>query len=240
MPGERRLRILAQLVGRDAPLLDTARLCEVCADVTDMSGAGIMLMSGDVPRGSLCSTNEVSQLIEELQYSLGEGPCVDAYHEDRPVIESDLADPRTPRWLAFTGPAVKAGVRAVFGFPLQVGAVRLGAMNLYRDRPGGLTDDQHGDALAMAGISAQAVLLMQADAPAGQLGSELEESADFQYAVHQAAGMVAVQLGVSVGQALLRLRAYAFGDDRPLPEIARAVVARELRFGGVGDDGGGA
>ena len=204
-----------------------------------MSGAGIMLMSGDVPRGSLCSTNEVSELIEQLQYSLGEGPCIDAYNDDRPVLEADLADPETPRWLAFRGPAVKAGVRAVFGFPLQVGAVRLGAMNLYRDRPGGLTDNQHGDALAMADITAQAVLLMQADAPAGQLAPDLEESADFQYVVHQAAGMVAVQLGVSVGQALLRLRAYAFSNDKPLPDVARAVVARQLRFADVDGDGGG-
>ena len=51
--------------------LETKRLCEVCAEVTGMSGAGIMLMSGDVPRGSVCTTDEVSALIEQLQYDLG-------------------------------------------------------------------------------------------------------------------------------------------------------------------------
>jgi hypothetical protein len=114
------------------------RLCEVSADVAAVSGAGIMLMSGDVPRGSVCSSDEVSALVEELQYMLGEGPCVDAYRQDRPVLEPDLADPVRARWLAFDPPAVEAGVRAVFGFPLQVGVVRLGALNLYRDRLGPL------------------------------------------------------------------------------------------------------
>ena len=105
-----------------------------------------------------------------------------------------------------------------------------GALNLYRDRPGPLNDEQHADALVMADVAAQAVLLLQADAPPGKLAAELEAGADFQYVVHQAAGMVAVQLDVSVGHALIRLRAYAFGNDRPLAEVARDVVARTLRF----------
>ena len=195
-----------------------------------MSGAGIMLMAGEVPWGSVCTTNAVSAVIEQLQYELGEGPCVDAYHQDRPVLESDLAEPATPRWLAFTSPAIDAGVRAIFGFPLQVGAVRLGALNLYRDRPGPLTDEQHADALVMADVAAQAVLVLQANAPPGKLAEALEAGADFQYAVHQASGMVAAQLDVSVGHALVRLRAYAFGNDRALADVARDVVARTLRF----------
>jgi hypothetical protein len=228
--GERRARILARLVGGGTPDLETKRLCEVCADVTGMTGAGIMLMSGDVPRGSVCTTDDVSALIEELQYALGEGPCVDAHHQDRPVVEPDLANASTPRWLGFTGPAIEAGVGAIFGFPLQVGAVRLGALNLYSARPGPLTDDQHADALVMADIAAQAVLVLQANAPPGKLAAELEAGADFHSVVHQASGMVAAQLDVSVGQALIRLRAYAFGNDRPLAEVANDVVARRLRF----------
>jgi hypothetical protein len=228
--GDRRLRLLNQLVGGGTSNLETERLCQVCAEVTGMSGAGIMLMSGDIPRGSVCTTDEVSALIEQLQYMLGEGPCVDAYRQDKPSLEPDLADPATPRWLGFGGPAIRAGVRAVFGFPLQVGSVRLGALNLYRDRPGPLSDDQHADALVLAGLAAQAVLVLQANAPPGELAVALEAGADLQYVVHQASGMVAAQLDVSVGQALIRLRAHAFGNDRSLTEVARDVVARKLRF----------
>lgn len=230
MAGERRVRILAKLVGPTSPELETRRLCDVCAEVTGVTGAGIMLMSDDAPKGSVCTTDDVSALVERLQFDLGEGPCVDASHLDRPVLEPDLADPSTPRWLAFTGPAVAAGVRAIFGFPLQVGAGRLGALNLYCNRPGPLSDDQHADALVMADIAAQAVLVMQANAPPGRLAAELEAGGDFQYVVHQASGMVAAQLEVGVGQALVRLRAYAFGNDRPLTDVAEDVVGRALRF----------
>jgi GAF domain-containing protein len=178
----------------------------------------------------VCTTNDVSARIEQLQYDLGEGPCVDAYEQDRAVMEPDLANPATPRWLAFSAPAVEAGVRAIFGFPLQVGSVRLGALNLYCDTPGDLSDAQHADALLIADIAAQAVLLLQADAPPGTVAEELEANADFRYVVHQASGMVAAQLDVTVAQALVRLRAYAFGNERSLTEVARDVVDRHLRF----------
>jgi GAF domain-containing protein len=228
--GERRLRILSRLVGSAASELGTKRLCEVSVEVTGMSGAGIMLMARDTPRGSVCTSNAVSALIEDLQYALGEGPCVDAFSQDRAVLEPHLANPHPPRWLAFAGPALDAGVRAVFGFPLRVGAVRLGALNLYRDRPGPLTDDEHADALVMADVAAQAILVLQADAPPGRLAAALMAGAEFHYVVHQASGMVAAQLDTSVADALIRLRAYAFGNDLPLTDVAKDVVARRLRF----------
>ena len=230
MGGERRVRIVAKLSGGRAPGLKAKRLCEACAEVTGVSGAGIMLMSGDGPRGSVCTTNEASALLEQLQFELGEGPGVDAFHQEQPVLEPDLAAPITPRWLAFTGPALEAGARAVFGFPIQAGAVRLGALNLYCDRPGSLTDHQHADARVMADVAALAVLVMQANAPPGRLAAELELGGDFHYIVHQASGMVAAELEVSVDQALIRLRAYAFGNDRPLAEVVEDVIARTLRF----------
>ena len=88
-----------------------------------------MLMSGDVPQGSLCSTNEASALIEDLQYTLGEGPSVDAYRYNQVVHEPDLANPAVARWSAFSPLALSAGVRAVFGFPFRMGGARLGAVN---------------------------------------------------------------------------------------------------------------
>jgi hypothetical protein len=229
MAGDRLLRILGMLAAGGVES-GTARLCEVSAAALQVTGAGIMLMSGDLRAGSVCSSNGVSALIEELQYTLGEGPCVDAYREDRPVLEPDLADPEVPRWIAFTPPAVAAGARAVFGFPMQVGAARLGALNVYRDEPGPLSDDQHADALVMADVAAMDVLTMQASAPPGALATELEAGANFRFVVHQASGMVSVQLGISVTEALIRLRAYAFTHDRMLNDVADDIVARRLRL----------
>ena len=105
-------------------------------------------------------------------------------------------------------------MRAVFGFPLRVGTVRLGALNLYRDRPGPLSGDQHADALVVADVAARWVLEAQAGAPPGTVAEELEAGADFHFAVHNAAGMVSVQEEISVTEALIRLRAFAF-SQRP-------------------------
>ena len=118
----------------------------------------------------------------------------------------------------------------MFAFPVRLGAVRLGAVNLYRDRPGSLSDDQHADALVMADVAARWVLDMQADAPPGALAAELEFGADFHFVVHNAAGKVSVQARVSITEALIRLRAFAFSHDRLLRDVAEDVVARTLRF----------
>ncbi|MBA3742206.1 GAF and ANTAR domain-containing protein [Sporichthya sp.] len=208
----------------------SARLCQAARDAVGMSGAGVMLMSGDLPAGSLCTSGEVSNLIEELQFTLGEGPCVDAHQKGRVVSEPDLADPQEPRWLAFTARAVPEGVRAIFGFPVTVGAARIGALNLYRDSPGPLSDAQHADALVMAQVIATWVLDVQGAAAPGMLADAIDHGGDFYFLVHNAAGAVSVQLDVSVTEALIRLRAYAFANNRSLLEVAQDVVARKLRF----------
>src|SRR5260370_7407160 len=136
MAGDRLGRILAALADAGAESWSSASLCAVCPQIVGVDGAGVMLMSGDIPRGSLCTTNAVSHLIEELQYTLGEGPCVDAYRQDQAVAEPDLAEPATRRWLAFPPPALAAGVRAIFGDPLPLPTVRLQTPNLYPPRTG--------------------------------------------------------------------------------------------------------
>lgn len=229
MSGDRLLRILA-LMSAPAAGGEPPSLCRVAADVIGMTGAGIMVFEGDLPRGSVCTTDSVSALIEDLQYTLGEGPCIDAHTLGEPVAEADLAAPDKSRWPAFLPPAVGGGARAVFGFPVRIGAVRLGALNLYRDHPGTLSDDQHADALVMADVAARAILSLQAGAPPGGLAAELETGADFHFVVHQAAGMVSTQLDISVTDALLRLRSYAFAADTPLDQVAQDVVDRRLRF----------
>jgi GAF domain len=229
MAGDRLHRILAQL-SAEGDGWTSAGLCAAMPAIVGVTGAGVMLMSGDVPRGSLGASNEVSLLIEDLQYTLGEGPCVDAYQQDRAVIEPDLADPATRRWLAFAPPALDAGVRAVFGFPLRVGTVRLGSLNLYRDSPGSLTAERHADALVVADLAARWVLEVQAGAVPGTVAQELQSGANFHFAVHNAAGIVSVQQQISIAEALIRLRAYAFSHNRPLTDVAQDVIERRLRL----------
>jgi hypothetical protein len=229
MAGDRLLRILAELPAQEGAL-PVAQLCAVCPRILGVNGAGIMLMSGDIPQGSLGTTDEVSQLIEDLQYTLGEGPCVDAHEQGAVVAEPDLADPVARRWFAFTPLVLEAGVRAVFGFPLRIGTVRLGALDIYRYRSGPLSGEQHADALVLADMAARWVLAAQAGASADTVAGELAASGDFHFVVHNAAGILSVQLGISVTDSLIRLRAHAFAHDRLLADVAQDVVDRKLRL----------
>jgi len=205
-------------------------LCATCVEVLDVTGAGIMLMAGGRHQGTLGVSDSVSSVVEELQFTTGEGPCVDASTTISPVFEPDLERPAHNRWPAFAGPAVTAGAAAVFGFPLLAGTASVGALDLYLSRPGHLDAGQVDDAVVLAEVITAIVLSLQAAASPGTLAAQLGSGVDRRAVVHQAAGMASVQLGVDVGAALARIRAHAYTSDRPVDEVARDIVERRLRL----------
>lgn len=205
-------------------------LCVAAAAAVGVAGAGVILMSGGRALGSVCVSSPMTEAAEEAQYTLGEGPCVDAFRTKEPVLEPDLADPESTRWPGFREAAQAAGVKAVFGFPLLIESVCFGALNLYHDRAGALSDDQFADALAVAHVASRTVLGWQSVAGPGSLAWQLEHVPMHRAAVHQASGMVSVQAAVSVRDAVIMLRAYAFAEDRPISEVATDVVGGILRL----------
>jgi hypothetical protein len=208
-------------------------LCVAAARAVGVSGAGVILMSGGRALGSICVSDPMTAAVEEVQYTLGEGPCVDAFHTRAPVLAPDLAHPDGNLWPGFRIGAVSAGVCAVFGFPLLIGSVCFGALNLYNVSPGALSDDQFADALAVAHVASRTVLGWQSVAGPGSLAWQLAHIPMHRAVVHQAAGMVSVQATVSVPDAVVMLRAYAFAEDRPITDVAAAVVNGYLRLDGT-------
>jgi len=103
-------------------------------------------------------------------------------------------------------------------------------LTLYRDRPGPLVGEQDKNALVVADIAARTVLSIQAEAPPGTVGVELEDGANFHFIVHQAAGILSAQLEIGVTEALVRLRSRAFLLDTEIDQLAESVVAGRLRF----------
>lgn len=208
------------------------RICQLCVDTLAVTGAGIAMVTAAGHRGVVCATDDVSATIEDLQLTLGEGPCVDAAATGSPVLLSDLArspDVAVERWPAFMEGAATAGVEAVFAFPLRVGAISVGVLDLYRDQPGELSTEELAGALVAADAAALALLHLDVDA-ADAFADDHDSRASYQLQVHQATGMVTAQTGVTVDQAFLMLRARAFADGRPLAELATDVVARRVRF----------
>jgi hypothetical protein len=197
--------------------------------VAGVTGVAITVRLPATPREAVYASDQVATELEELILTLGEGPSVDALI-DGPVLVSDLADAEcAARWPAFTDAAMSAGVRALFSLPLRVGAVRLGVMDLYRDKPGALERSHLADALVLADTACALLLDGQRDGvPSGRYVPARARPHHPQ--VHQATGMISVQLGVSIAVALTRLRAYAYAHERRLGDVAADVVARRLRF----------
>jgi hypothetical protein len=211
---------------------------DVCAAVVpgvQVTGAWLSA-ARDAEAGHLMRvTDEVSERLAELQLTLGEGPSLDASVFGGPALASDLADGESgSRWPAFAPAARAAGAAAVFAFPLAVGVIQAGVLGLYRDRPGPLSDFQLGDALVFADTATLLLLDAQNRAagtagPGAGPGGQPAGLASHRAEVDQATGMLTEQLGVTITDAFARLRAYAYGNDLRLGDVARDIVARRLR-----------
>jgi GAF domain-containing protein len=206
------------------------RLCGAAAGALGASGVGVNVMAENGERGVNTASDPASEKLDDLQFALGEGPCIDAFAARRPVLVPNLSDGATNRWPIYASAAYDRGVRAAFAFPLQVGAGRLGVLDVFRARPGRLTTDELGQAVTFAEVAMMILLDRQENAAPHRLAHGLDDAIGARAELFQAQGMVMVQLGVSLGEALARIRAYAYVEDRPLAEVARDIVARRLRF----------
>ncbi|GAA2701444.1 GAF and ANTAR domain-containing protein [Actinoplanes palleronii] len=227
VPDARHRTRVAQLVAAHGP--DVGRLCDACvAELPDIAGAGLAVITSLPAQQVRYASDAVSARVEDLQVTLGEGPCKEAYADRRPVLVTDLDDIQwTRRWPMFTPAAISAGARALFALPLEVGSTCLGVIDLYRPRPGALAGADLAEALAFAGAASE--LLLAEQMPGGQLPGTQAMYAH-RAVVHQATGMISAQLGVPIPDAFLRLRAYAYSSDRSLDDVANDVVGRRLRF----------
>jgi hypothetical protein len=229
--------LLAARAASRSAAASVADVCAVCVYTVGMSGAAVTVSGKSGPGHVMCVTDEVSEQIEELQLTFGEGPRVDASTDGGPVLVPDLGTADVAaRWPAF-GPAARlAGAAAVFALPLQIGAISVGVLGLYRRQPGPLSADQLGNALVFAD-TATVLMLDRADQAAGDReggtgpGGQPWQLALRRAEIDQATGMLTEQLGVGMEEAFVRLRAYAYAQDRRLADVARDLVARTLRMG---------
>ena len=211
-------------------------VCTAAATSLGVSGAWVLAGDGAKPGHTMCATDVVSESLAEVQITLGEGPCHDALVYGVPALAASLsAESTVSRWAAFTDAALRAGAAAVFGFPLRIGAIRVGVLGLYRDMEGPLNMFQLGDALILADAATVLLLDAQARQPQDPLSGAAPAGQSPRLAAHhaeiaQATGMLTEQLGVSISVAFARLRAYAYAQDKRLSDVAHDIVTRRLRL----------
>ncbi|HUG74608.1 MAG TPA: GAF and ANTAR domain-containing protein [Acidimicrobiia bacterium] len=207
--------------------------CSASADVLQIASVGVALMSAR-HNGPVCNSDERSFALDELQFSLGEGPSLDAFAQHEAIVAPELGNGQLGRWPAFTASALEHGTHGIFALPLNAGTKCIGVLTLYRDVAGALSPEQQADSLVVADAVAASIMESQSSNETDVLAVELGDPASHRAEVHQASGMVAVQLGVPVTDAEVRLRAHAYAADRSVVDIARDIVERRLRLIGDG------
>jgi ANTAR domain len=229
--GERTAKVWARIAAAhegDGPV-SVAALCRAAVRWLGVDGASVTATSGLVARELLFASNRLSAQLEELQFTIGEGPGAEDFAFGAPMLLPDL-ELAVGRWPIFASAAMTAGARALFAVPLQAGAIQVGLLSMCRSRPGPLAVGQLADALVFADVALQMVL----DAAAGISGSPdyrpLDGLSERRAEVYQAAGMISVQLGVDLEEAFVRLRAHAFASGTALGDAADDVVNRRLRL----------
>jgi len=224
---ERRFeRILVAIASQPSGPI-AARLCTAAAAGLRAPGVSMSLASGGGLLETVAGTRD-GRDGDTLQSDLGEGPAHDAHHFGWPVLVDDLEVDRA--WPAFGPAAVAIGLRSVFAFPMRRGTVQIGALTLSRRTAGGLSGEHHADALVFARLALDLVLALQSENAPDELDERFIDGTANTAGIHQATGIVAVQLRISVAAALSVLRAHAYTKERSMREIADDIVARRLRL----------
>lgn len=222
------------MAGAATPLAAANQLCRACVDLLEVDGASISLVHAGTTRGTFGSSNEASRRLDELQFTFGEGPCLDAVRSGAPVVALDLDDPTEHRWPAFTGAALQQGVTKLLALPVAVARAPVGALDLYSSRSGPLPSHTLAGGLLAAELAALPLLdLMSTDvdwaAAAEGEGDGWDQLASLERVeVYQATGMVMAALDVEAAEALVRLRARAYTLGRTASELSWDVVERRL------------
>lgn len=202
-----------------------AAIAATCVRMLPVDGAAILLMTDRTRWSVEASTSAEIAVVEDLQLTTGEGPSVEAYVTGGPVLAPDLTA-ASARW-----PALATVIErncAFFSFPMRIGAVRLGVLDLHRNTPGPLAGPAMADALRLAAAAAATLIDPPGDEADGDGGDG--DAAGPDPRIDRATGMTSVHLGVDIATAYARLRGHAFSTGRPLAEVAAAVVAGSLRL----------
>jgi GAF domain-containing protein len=185
------------------------------------------------------ASSPAAAALDEQSFTLGEGPVFDAMRAHAPVVVSDLtsADAHA-RWPAWVPVAAEAGICSTTALPIEAGAITAGVLSLHATVPARLTG--HDLSRAREFVDAGLLVLLNM-AVSLESGGSVDDgngatvdgdalSVLLRADVHRAAGMIMVQAGLPIDQALTRLRAHAFATGRPLPAVAADVLSHRLMF----------
>lgn len=199
-----------------------AGICKTAVNVIEVDGAGMTVIS-QTQSGVVCTHGPFAELGEDLQFTLGEGPCREAMTSE--VLIEALSLSSNPRWPFFSAQMAGAGVKSVASFPVRIGGARIGALTVYRSESDALSLEQASNGYVLAQISAHVISAAQAKMGKGRFIAEMEAGFGRMEPVHQATGLLMGKLGLNAGDALARLRSAAYAADRSIIDLALDLVS---------------
>ncbi|MCU1551653.1 MAG: antitermination regulator [Glaciihabitans sp.] len=213
-----------------ASLSSLAHLSALFVAELPVTGASISVITHGRSQSTISASDLLAAKLDEIQFALGEGPHWDAQQSGLPVMVSDILVDGRAEWPTFNGAVASLGVRALFAFPLYLGAVTVGVADLYCSSPGPLGDRAVETATmlcrAVVAPALKHAIRLADEHDVGQTGLAVEMRRD----VHQATGMILAQLGISATEAFVRLKAHAYSSGTTLQQAAEDVVGRRIDF----------
>jgi diguanylate cyclase (GGDEF)-like protein len=194
-------------------------------DILPITAAGVTVITPGLEARYVAASNPAALRYEKLQSELGEGPCLAAFETGQAVSVPDLTV--ESRFLSFTPGALDAGLRAVFTFPLRHDDLQLGALDLYRDSAGPLTDDSMVAAQTLADVAAAYLINAQARADLVNSSDQSREAA-----LHDSL------TGLPNRALILQLLEHAFRSSRRSHKISAVMFVDLDRFKEVNDTHG--
>jgi GAF domain-containing protein/ANTAR domain-containing protein len=210
-------------------------LCEACVMLFGIDAAALSLVFSGVASGTFGSSDAAARAYDELQFTIGEGPCLDSVATRGPILIADLDKPSNVRWPLYRPALLGYKIRSVFAIPVVVAGEFVGALDLFRIQPGELPSDELAGAVIAAELAGAPLLdLMDSDMRAAISDPSSSSWADFnalsRTEVSQATGMLVAQMEVEPAEALVRLRAHAYATSRSVTDVARDILDRRLRL----------
>ncbi len=204
------------------------RVCRALTSSLSLAGAAVQVITGTSDPVVLGSSDDVSRRLGEIPFEVGEGPCLEAFANARPVLVPDLLGAGQSRWPGYVTAIRDEGIRASYALPLHAGAVRLGVMEAYSASARSLSALEVSVALVLAEVATGCLIDTPTDSAAALLDDRgLMKAMERRVEIHQAQGMVTVDLGIGLAEALALMRAHAFSRGVPLLDIARLILAGE-------------
>jgi GAF domain-containing protein len=187
-----------------------------------VDGTTLMLVDRDQALRNLAASDRRAAVLEELQATHGEGPCVDAFDDKQPVATDDLG--REDRWPAFSPDAARRRLLAVLASPIPYSEQAVGVVAVFAAQPHPWTEAEREAIVAFTELVALLILNAMQARERGRVAAELQVALDSRVVIEQAKGVLVGRHGLTTRQAFERLRRQARDQRRPLSEVARAVV----------------